>query len=62
MFQCFTVEFLSKYTTDDTEGVTNQCQNYNNERLLLFRKTRRLHSLNLKTLLYGRDTLSYDGN
>ena len=39
-----------------------QCHNYDNERLRLFQKTRRFHPLNLETLLYGRDTLSYDDN
>ena len=47
---------------EDAEHFFFQCHNYNKDRLRLFQKTRRFHPLNLETLLYGRDTLSYDDN
>ena len=47
---------------EDAEHYFMQCPSYLNDRLPLFRATRHLHPLNVKTLLYGRDNLTDEEN
>ena len=42
---------------EDAEHYFMQCPDYLNDRISLFRATRNLHPLNVKTLLYGRENL-----
>ena len=39
-----------------------ECENYSNQRLIMFRQTRQYHPLSLNTLLYGKTTLSDNDN
>ena len=47
---------------EDADHFFFQCHKCENERIRLFRNTRRYHPLNLNTLLSGCDVLSFDEN
>ena len=39
-----------------------ECENYSNQRLIMFRQTRQYHPLSLNTQLYGKKLLPFSGS
>ena len=50
------------YYVEDAEHYFFHCLSYTNQRLMLFRKLRKYHPLNLNLLLFGSDNLSLNDN